>query len=173
MTVISVIFGILMVLGGFSCMFTPLATFLYTGYFIAVMLLVYGILGIARFSKKQAGGLELVISILAVLVGLVSVFRPGRTLIFDGMALGFIGAWLLVQGVASIALSLKVRSEKKGWYWGLIAGILGVIAGLYSFAHPVLTAISVGFLIGLYFVQAGFDMIVLSCAIGKMKDEVQ
>ena len=31
MTVLSVIFGIILIIGGFSCMFTPLATLLATG----------------------------------------------------------------------------------------------------------------------------------------------
>ena len=167
MTVISVILGILLILGGFSCMFTPLATFLSTGYFFAILLLIYGIFGIVRFCKKQAGALELIISILAVIVGLVAVFRPGSTLIFDSMALYLIAAWLFIQGFLSIILSIKARKISKGWIWGLIVGVLGVIAGAYSWAHPLLTAVTAGVLIGFYFVQSGFDMIVLGCAIGK------
>ena len=52
MTVLSIILGVLLIIGGFSCMFTPLATFLSTGYFLAIMLLVYGAYGTA-FDSAQ------------------------------------------------------------------------------------------------------------------------
>ncbi len=45
MSVLNIILGILLVIGGFSCMFTPFATFLSAGYYIAILLLVYGVFG--------------------------------------------------------------------------------------------------------------------------------
>lgn len=170
MTVLSVILGVLLIFAGFSCMFTPLVTFLSTGYFITILLLVYGIMGIVRFCKKEAGGLELAVSILAVLTGVIALFRPGQTLIIDGMLLYFIAAWMLIQGVMSIVLSIRVRKESKGWFWGLIAGILGVIVGVISFSNPILTALGTGVMIGIYFIESGFDMIVLGCALGAMEN---
>lgn len=169
MTVVSIILGILLIIGGFSCMFTPLATFLYTGYFFTVMLFVYGVFGIFRFFNKQAGGLEFAVSILAVIIGIMSMVMPGQTLVFDRMVLYLISAWLLIQGIMSIVVSIQVRKVRKGWYWGLIAGIIGVILGIYSFAHPLLLAVTEGFLIGFFFLESGFDMIVLGCAIGDAK----
>ena len=130
MSVLSVILGVLLVLGGFSCMFTPLATFLSTGFYIAILLLVYGIFGVVRFFQKQAGGLELVVSILALLAGLVAMFRPGETLVFDRFVLYLIAAWLLVQGIVTVIMSVNSRGVSKGWGWGLFVGILGIIAGL-------------------------------------------
>ena len=72
----------------------------------------------------------------------------------------------------TVIMSVNSRGVSKGWGWGLFVGILGIIAGLYSFAHPVLTAVTAGVLIGFYFVQAGFDMIALGCAIGAVKDSL-
>ena len=87
MTAVSIILGVLMVLCGFSCMFTPLATFLSTGIFLCSLLLVYGIFGIVRFFRKEAGVPELVVSILAVIFGVICVIHPGETLIFDKLVL--------------------------------------------------------------------------------------
>ncbi|MBR6259615.1 MAG: hypothetical protein IKR21_05325, partial [Oscillospiraceae bacterium] len=61
----------------------------------------------------------------------------------------------------------------KGWGWGVVIGIIGVLAGIYSFAHPVLTALTAGVLIGLYFVQTGFDLIFFGAAFGKVKSAVE
>jgi uncharacterized membrane protein HdeD (DUF308 family) len=169
MTVFSIILGVLLIIGGFSCMFTPLATFLSTGYFLGILMLVYGISGIIRGFQKKAQALEVVISVLAVIVGLISLFRPGSTLIFDQILIYVIASWFTLQGIFSIVLAFQVKEEKKGWYWGLIVGILGVIVGLYSFAHPIFTAVTAGILIGCYFVEAGFSMIMLAAAINEME----
>lgn len=173
MTILSIILGVLLIITGFSCMATPLVTFLSTGYFFAILLLVYGFSGIVRFFQKLAGGLELAVSILAVVLGVVSLARPGQTLIFDGMVLYLIAAWLLVEGISTVVMSIQCRDIRKGWGWGVVAGILGIIAGIYSFAHPMLTAVTAGILIGFYFVQAGFNMIVVSAALSAAQDEMK
>ncbi len=173
MTVLSIILGILLVIGGFSCMFTPLATFLSTGYYISIMLLVYGIVGLIRFFKKQAGVLEMIVSVLAVIVGIICLIYPGKSLVFDRMVLIMIAAWLIIQGIVSIIVSIRLREVRKGWYWGVIVGVLGIVAGIYSFAHPVLTAMTAGVLIGWYFIQAGFDLIILGSAADAVKDAIE
>ena len=145
MGVLSVILGVLLIIGGFSCMFTPLATFLSTGYFLGIMMLVYGVGGIIRAVSHKADALEWILNILAVIVGLIALFRPGSTLIFDSMILVIIACWFVVQGVIQIVLSLKAKGVFKGWYWGLIAGIL----------------------IGLYFVESGISLIALGATIGS------
>ena len=167
MGVLSVILGVLLVIGGFSCMFTPLATFLSTGYYLGIMMLVYGVAGIVRAASHKADALEWVLNILAVAVGLVALFRPGSTLIFDRMILIIIACWFVVQGLINIMISFRLKPVKKGWYWGLIAGILGILVGVYSWFHPVLTAVTAGILIGLYFVESGFSLIALGAAAGS------
>ena len=173
MTVLSIILGVILVFCGFSCMVTPLATLLYTGYFIGIMLLFYGISGIVRGFMKQAHVLEVVCSVVAVIVGLISLVRPGSTLIFDAFIIYFIAIWFVIQGIISIALSLKVRKVKKTWILGLIFGILGVALGIYSFVHPLFAAVTAGILIGFYFVDTGFSMIMLaSVADAVMREAV-
>ena len=46
MSVLFVILGVLLIIGGISCIFTPLATLLSAGYIIGILLLVFGIIGI-------------------------------------------------------------------------------------------------------------------------------
>ena len=71
MKVVSIILSILMILCGFACMFTPVATFLAMGYFFAIMFFVYGLMGIIRaFTKKDMSTIQIVISVLALIVGL-------------------------------------------------------------------------------------------------------
>ena len=173
MNVLSIIIGILLVICGFSCMFTPIATFLATGYYLLILLLVYGIFGIIRYFQKQSTPLNLIVSILAVIVGILCLIYPGTSLEINGLILKLIAVWLIIQGVVNIVTSINAREEQKGWIWGVIVGILGILVGIYSFAHPGVEALTIGVLIGLYFVEAGFDMIVMGSAIGAAKKQMK
>ena len=124
MSVLNIIVGILLVIGGFSCMFTPFATFLSAGYYIAILLLVYGVFGLVRYFKKESGVLDLVVSILAVVVGIVCLVRPGKTLVIDSLVLTLVAVWMLIQGLVTIIMAFTVLGEQKGWFWGVIVGAL-------------------------------------------------
>ena len=164
MSVLNIILGILLVIGGFSCMFTPFATFLSAGYYIAILLLVYGVFGLVRYFKKESGVLNLIVSILAVVVG---------TLVIDSLVLTLVAVWMLIQGLVTIIMAFTVRGEQKGWFWGVIVGALAILAGIYSFAHPGLEAMTIGVLLGLYFVEIGFDMIVKGCVVTEARKEMK
>lgn len=165
MVIVSIVCGVLMIIGGIFCMATPLATYLSTGFYLGALLLVYGISGLIRSFQQKAGILEIVVNVLAIVVGIFAFIRPGTTLEFDRILLYAISAWFVIQGVISIVLSFQLRNEVSGWWIGLIAGILGIILGIYSFAHPLVTALSQGILIGLYFVESGISMIALGWAL--------
>ena len=60
------IIGILMLICGVSCMCTPLVTFMDAGYFIVIMVAVYGVIGIVRAIAEKHFGAGFVFSILSV-----------------------------------------------------------------------------------------------------------
>lgn len=167
MVVLSVILGVLLIIVGFSCIFTPLATFLATGYLLGIILLVYGIAGIIRSFGHKADVLEWILNILSIVVGVVAIIRPGNTLVFDGIILILIACWLLAQGIIQIVLAFKTKSENKGWYWGLIVGILAVLLGILAFLNPMFTAVTAGILVGFFFVEAGISLISMGVAFGS------
>lgn len=165
MSVLSTILGVILIVGGVCCMFTPFATFLSAGFMIAIMMFVYGIFGVVRFFQKESGVLELIASILAIIVGVVAIIRPGKTLVIDDLLLIMVSVWLLVKGVINIIVSIQSKNQTKGWGWGVAAGVLSIIAGILSFAYPMITALTVGVLMGLFFVESGIDMIVFGSAL--------
>ncbi|MCR5301922.1 MAG: DUF308 domain-containing protein [Lachnospiraceae bacterium] len=173
MTFVSIVLGVILIIGGFSCIATPVATFLSTGYYVAILLIVFGISSIVRAIMKKGHILDLITGILAVIVGGMSLARPGSILAFDGMLLYFIAFWFIIRGVSSIVISVSARKISKGWYWGVIAGILGIVVGCLSFAHPAITAISAGIMIGLYFIEAGIDMILVALAVKQIGDAIE
>ncbi|MBR5110684.1 MAG: DUF308 domain-containing protein [Clostridia bacterium] len=167
MMILSIILGILMIVSGACCMFTPLTTYLSTGYFMCAMLLIYGIAGLVHYFMKKGKALEIVVSGMAIIVGLISLFMPGTTLVFNTMMLYMTAAWFLVQGIVSIVLAFQLKKTDDLWFVGLIAGILGVIMGIYSFLHPQMLAVSSGMLIGFFFIESGISLIVTALVIDR------
>ena len=160
MTVLFTILGVLLVIGGISCMFTPLATLLAAGYLIGILLLVYGIFGIVRAITEKGGALDWILSILALAIGLFSFFRPDASLgAYSGIIIVLLAGFFLVQGIVHIVTAIKTRFVNKNWVWSLIVGILAAILGIFCFVYPMFTAVTAGVLIGFFFVMMGISMI--------------
>lgn len=160
MTVLFIILGILLVAFGFSCMFTPLLTFMDAGYFIVIMVLVYGVFGIIRAIRYRKFGVGFVFSILSVLLGIAMLVFPSSLLVAQEMWLILVAIWFVIMGIVTIvnAATVTRKTGSKIWILELIFGILALIVGGYSFFQPILLAVSVGVLIGIFFIETGFTL---------------
>lgn len=160
MTVLFIILGILMIAGGFSCMFTPLLTFMNAGYFIVIMVTVYGILGIIRAIRFKRFGVNFVFSILSVLLGIAMMIFPASLLLAENMMLIITAIWFVLMGIVTIVNSVTItrKTGSKIWILQLIFGILAVLIGGYSFFQPMVLAVSLGILIGVFFIETGFTL---------------
>jgi len=166
MKVLSIILGVIMAICGFSCMWTPLMTFLDAGYFLVILLLIYGIGAIVESIMEKKFGVSLVFGIISIILGIVIMVVPGLKLMTDGVLVYIMAAWFLVQGVVNIfgAFAQK-KLENKKWIWLLILGILGVLVGIYSMVHPMLMAFTFGILVGVYFIECGINLIAVACSV--------
>ena len=169
MNIVMIILGILMVLCGGSCIFTPILTFMQTGYFLMILLLVYGAAGIVKAISSKQYGVNFAFSIISVIVGIIIACVPGLALMTDGMLLYMMAGWFILQGIVSVAVSIKFKGAAGGkkWIWGLVLGIIGILLGIYTMVHPMLLAFTMGILIGVYFIESGISMIVLSSQVNK------
>ena len=174
MSVLMVILGVLMIVLGFCCAFTPIATLAAAGYFIAVVLIVSGICGIITGFTYKIYGFSFIVSILALALGVLAMVRPGGIAAIDSVLIYLFAAWLLFRGASSLSLSLRLRkiSVSNDWIFGLIIGILGIALGIYSFIHPSVSAVAVGLLIGFYFIEEGIDIIAMSRVVKTVSDAV-
>ena len=167
MKIFTIILGVLMAICGVSCICTPVMTFLEAGYFLVILLLVYGIGAIVKAVMEKEYGLPFLFGILSIILGIVIMVVPGLKLMTDGMLIYFMAVWFLLQGAVGIFMAVRQKNseESKGWVWVLILGILGVLVGIYSLVHPMLLAFTFGILVGLYFIESGISMIVLACSV--------
>lgn len=172
MVIASIIIGILLIIGGFSCMAAPVDAYMRAAHMLAILLFVYGVYGIVSFFKKRLLVPEFIVSILAVVIGFVYLFRPGGTppagnlIGLDRVVLFLIAAWFLIKGMIFLVFSIRTRFINRRWIWGFIVGVLSILLGIYSFAEPVLAAASTGTLIGFFFIECGVDLLVFGLVAG-------
>lgn len=160
MTVLFIILGVLLVGLGFSCMFTPLLTFMDAGYFIVILVMVYGVFGIISAIRNRRFGIGFVFSILSILLGVAMLVFPASLLVAERMYLLLAAIWFVVMGIVTIinAATVTRKIGSKVWILELIFGILALVIGCYSFFRPAALAISLGMLIGIFFIETGFTL---------------
>ncbi|MBV8748946.1 MAG: HdeD family acid-resistance protein [Candidatus Eremiobacteraeota bacterium] len=140
---------------------------LYPGQAIVAVALVFGayalvdgIVAIAAAVRMNHAdhnwGWLLVSGILGVIVGLITFFYPGITILW--LALLF-GAWAVVTGVLEIATAVRLRAViQNEWLWVLF-GVLSVIAGIVVFFEPAVGILAIVWTISVYAILAGIAMI--------------
>jgi uncharacterized membrane protein HdeD (DUF308 family) len=140
------------------------------GYLIAAVLIISGISGIITSFMYKVYGVNFVVNILAVVLGVLAMVRPGGIQTIDNILIYLFAAWLLFRGATTISLSLNLKKLGSGseWILGLITGILAVALGIYSFIHPTVPAIAIGLLIAFYFIEEGIDTIAVSRVVKKV-----
>ena len=100
--------------------------------------------------------------LVAVLFGLLTFFLPGITLVT--LVLLF-GAYALVDGVFNVIAFFRVASHQ----WALlIEGVIGMIAGVLTFAWPAITAIVLLYVIAFWAILTGIFEIVAGIRLRKV-----
>lgn len=99
--------------------------------------------------------------LVAVLFGLLTFCLPGITLVT--LVLLF-GAYALVDGVFNVIAFFRVASHQ----WALlIEGVVGIIAGVVTFAWPAITAIALLYVIAFWAILTGIFEIVAGIRLRK------
>lgn len=94
--------------------------------------------------------------IVAVLLGLISLFSPNSTLVAFVIIFGI---YAVIDGVAAIYMAITSRKEQKLWSWLLIEGVLSILAGIIALVWPGVTLLVIGFIIGFWAVFLGITQI--------------
>jgi uncharacterized membrane protein HdeD (DUF308 family) len=99
--------------------------------------------------------------LVAVLFGLLTFFLPGIT--FVTLVLLF-GAYALVDGVFNVIAFFRVAS----YQWALLVeGVVGIIAGVLTFAWPAISAITLLYVIAFWAIFTGIFEIVAGIRLRK------
>lgn len=169
MTVLFIILGILFIAGGFSCIFplgAPLLAFIKVGYLSVILMVVFGIIGIIKSIIEKRFGVVFVFDILSIILGIVMLSFPGYFILAETVMLMMTAVWLVLMGIITIVNAIKITKAtgSKIWILQLIFGIITILIGACSFFSPIYMALTIGVMIGIFFIDTGFTLIFGSIA---------
>jgi uncharacterized membrane protein HdeD (DUF308 family) len=76
--------------------------------------------------------------VAGILLGLMLITDPGATLV---VVVTFLGFYWLFTGIMALVRVFVDRSVP--WFWSLLIGIIGILAGLVVLRHPLFAALTV------------------------------
>lgn len=167
-----IFFGILMLFGGFYCLFTPGLTYLAIGWIVGFSILFDAIANLFTWNAKRKAGLadgwSLAGAILSCVFGILILSSAALQLAIDAVLLYFVAFWLIARGVIRMVASVELQRAQKAapessfskkWGWVMVSGILLVLLGILAFFNPLVLAFTVGIMVGWCIIFAGFNLL--------------
>ena len=149
--------GVLAILFGIVALFWPGLTVALLIVLFSVFILVWGVVGVivglSTLGANKFWWLEVVFSLLAIGAAVYMLRNPVDT---AAIFVFFIGLTFLVRGVIDLLEGLFDRERTNdGRIFAVLAGIIGVLAGIVTLLYPVSAGLAVVWVIGLYAVLYG------------------
>lgn len=175
MSVLTIILGILMVIGGTVLLFTPIVTTFGIMYFYMILLFITGVVFLIKCIVNKRFGIDLFFAIISIIAGGFMVFSPQLSFVTETLILYVMAGWLVLRGIIGIINAFKARPAIGGGVFALslIGSILVMGSGIYSFIHPLVFAGFLGILACCYFIVEGIDMIFLGCIGKEVEKEIK
>lgn len=150
--------GIIAVIFGLIALFAPALGFqiiiLYFGAFAFIDGVIAFMVGL-----RVKSALLILEGFVGVLIGLYIFFF---TLQAAGIFLLLIALWAIGSGILEIIAAIELRKYVKNEIWLLFVGIVSILFGIFVFINPVVSALAITFVIGIYALVFGLFLIALS-----------
>ena len=170
MQILAIITGILTAILGIYGLAVPFRVFLGMGWLVGVLFMVNGIESfIGGLSNKVKKDVWLcILGVIETITGILLLCNVKARFLSDVMTANFAGIAVIVYGAVLLARGCKIFKESKGMaILSIVCGVLAILAGIFSLSHPILTMISVGYLICANVLMQGINMVVLACSYKK------
>jgi uncharacterized membrane protein HdeD (DUF308 family) len=167
------ILGIVTVVFGILAVGAPLITGIAVAVMVGFLLLFMGIARIVHAFKSAQWGTGIwgtVVGLLAVIAGLMTIFRPMVGLMSLTL---FLAAYFLVDGICEIITAFKIKPDQ-GWGWVLFNGIIAVVLGVMIWRQwPVSGAWAIGVLVGVHILFTGWSMVILGTGARRVAGAIE
>lgn len=90
--------------------------------------------------------------IFGIIFGILAFIWPGVTL---GALVILYGAYALVDGIFALVAAMRAAEAHRRWWTLVIEGLIGIAAGILTFAWPGITALVLLFLIAIWAILTG------------------
>jgi uncharacterized membrane protein HdeD (DUF308 family) len=158
--------GILAILFGIIALAWPGATVFVLIVLFGVYALVEGLFAtgysIARASKGEKFFALLLLGIVGILIGIVTLARPGVTSV---ALLVVIAVWFLLRGFFVLISAFEMTGSTGIRVFMGIMGGLGIIVGILLLATPISGIFAIILVIGIYSIAIGIMLTILSFSV--------
>ncbi len=143
--------GILMILLGVFIWFNPLGTMMALAAYIGIGFFVVGAFYIMSSTAIKSGW-YLLVGIINLLVGIILLLNLGVTAASLPVILAL---WCLFTGVVELIGAWDMKKYGLPWGFSAIMGGIGVVVGFLILAYPMIGAVTVSVVLGLYAILFG------------------
>ena len=164
--------GIAALVLGFFALTRPGSVLLGLVLVFGAYALVDGILTLVSAAKENAeyGRGWLVLEGLAdIFIGLATFVWPGIT----ALALTYlIAAWAIIKGIFELAGAIRLRRYIRHEWLYIIGGLVSILLGVAIFGRPILGALAITSMLGIYGLFFGFVLLGLSFNLRRVEKAV-
>lgn len=150
--------GIIALIFGFIALFAPALGFEIIVLYFGAFAFVDGIVALLVGMKAKSTLLVLE-GVVGIIVGLYIFFF---TLQAMAIFLLLIGVWAIASGILEIVAAIELRRHIKNELWLLFVGIVSIIFGVFVFVNPIVSALAITFVIGIYAIVFGLFLVALA-----------
>ena len=167
------IIGIVSLVVGIWCMFTPISTFLALTMVFVVSFFFFGmmevIFAISNKDSMRSWGWRFAMGIIDILFGVLLISNLGMT---AEVLCFFVAFWLMFKAIGGIASSIELQKiPNSDWGWMLALSILLLLGSFFLISNPVAAAAFVVYIVSFSFVVYGVLAIYLSFKMKNIKND--
>jgi uncharacterized membrane protein HdeD (DUF308 family) len=97
--------------------------------------------------------------LLGIVIGVITFQAPELT---ATVLILYIGFWAMATGVLRIILAVRLRKEIEGEWWMALAGLAGIVFGVFMVARPGAGALAVLWLVAIWAIVGGVCLVIFS-----------
>lgn len=165
MLILSFIIGGLLILGGIVLCFAPLNGFWEIGQIIGIAMSLFSVTSLVQCIMNRSFRADFFLSLLTLFAGAFILHDPLMQFMTDAFVLYLVSAWLLLEGVFQVVLSVGYKKRLYSrWWLLLLTGVLNILLSAVSFLNPLLGMFALGLMIAFYFIDTGLGMVLCALA---------
>jgi len=165
--------GVLIIVFAILAFASPGITAATLVFWIAIFLLFDGIFTlvgvIGAWKEREDKWLNVLEGVMSIIIAVIMFRAPELALFF---AVLYVGIWLIMSGVARIAMAIQLRKEIKGEFWMALSGAISALFGVVIIAQPGLGVATLMWMFGFFALLVGIILIVFGFKMKRLAAKV-
>jgi uncharacterized membrane protein HdeD (DUF308 family) len=121
--------------------------------------IIFIVAGVGGRRRMESWGWYIFMGILSILAGIIVFLDPFAA----ALAMVYLfGCWMLLAGIASIAIAIALRRSIQGEGWYILAGIITIVFSILILLNPLSGALTLTLLFGINVLVNGVFLISLA-----------